>query len=649
MRLTKMKSIESKVLLIIGSVFLFSMLFMIGIAHCFILHSFEEIEEESNRKDLSRVSNFIREDLINLRAQVSDWAEWNDTYDFIDGEDSGYAKSNLNSNTLSNLGLNLMLFLDIEGRIVSQLYMPPGKKELEPINEEFVDALSGEGYPISDLYSTEGKSGFLNFHDSLLMISSWPILTTNSEGPARGTLILGKIMDDHYLSVLAQKMHIILSCDSCSGMNVTEVPFYAIDLRGKKTVIEWPLVTQKKEQLGYISLKNPKGDNMSVIRISFPRNIYLHGRQTVINFLFLFFSVMIIHIVIMTLILDRNIVSRISVMEKSLRLIAKRADLKGRVIESGNDEITSLSKSINHMIRSIARVLENIPDPLLLSEEDGKILFMNETGQDVTGYEKNELVSLMMGRLTGLFYAEDYRIFWNDLMERRAISFEASVIRRDGSNFPVEFHSTLFSLGEQRFALSVIRDITKRKQYEFELSEKAFRDPLTGLANRYLFNDRMKMTFEKYRRNHKYNFALMMIDLDHFKEINDTLGHPDGDVFLSQVASRLVGVTRLEDTLARWGGDEFVLLVQNVSKQKELTSLIRRIEKMTQDPVLLHSKAYPISFSMGIAIHTFDIKDPEELVSRADDALYEAKKRRKERISFTFFCDYCNHTFEEAD
>ena len=344
--------------------------------------------------------------------------------------------------------------------------------------------------------------------------------------------------------------------------------------------------------------------------------------------------------VIIFLVLDDLIVARISGIKESLEVIGRNVHLQGRIDIEGDDEITSLSRSINEMIDTLARVMENIPDPIVISGEEGDIILMNETGRDITGYGSMEMAGLTVKKLTKSFYAKNsYDDFWNDLTDRGSLTFEARVVKKDGTDYPVEFHSTLFSLGEKRFALSVLRDITERKQYELELSEKAFRDHLTGLANRYLFYDRLNMVFEKYRRNEEYSFALMMMDLDHFKEINDTMGHLAGDAFISEFASRLVSITRLEDTLARWGGDEFVFLVQNISACEQLKALIARLSSITMEPVAIDGKKYPLSFSVGIAIKDHDTMSPDDLLFNADKALYEAKRRKEKGLSVVFFSD----------
>lgn len=633
MLFTDMKSLRNKIVLIIGSAFLLFMLFLVGISHFVILHSFEDLEEQNNRQDLLRVSNFIREDMANLESQVSDWSEWNDTYYFMAGKAPEYAESNLNINTLHNLNIDLILYLDIQGGKVDELYLPPGKEDLEPVSEDLIDTLIKEGYFVSRLATKKGNTGFLNFRNSLMMISFWPVLTTDREGPARGTMIMGKIIGEEDMLLLSEKVDHKLTLLEFPSVSQLQGSFNNVSGEEKEAILSTILRGENEQQDGFILLRNLGGEPLAIFRMPLSREIYLHGRRTVINFLLLFFFIMLIIVVIMSVFLDRSIVSRISEMKLSLGEIARKADLEGRVKESGNDEITSLSKTINHMIGTLARVLENIPDPLLLSEKDGNILLMNETGQNATGYSRNEFFSLMMGRLTGLFYARDYRTFWKDLTEQNALTFDATVVRKDGSNFPVEFHSTLFSLGERMFALSVIRDITERKQLELDLTEKAFREPLTGLPNRHIFNDRLAMAFERAGRNRDYSFALIMIDLDHFKEINDTLGHLEGDSFLSEFATRLFNITRTDDSPARWGGDEFILLVNNISQEEELVPLITRLKGITEAPVILDNKEYFPSFSVGIVIKTQAITSPAQMIAQADKALYEAKRTRENRMS----------------
>jgi diguanylate cyclase (GGDEF)-like protein len=168
----------------------------------------------------------------------------------------------------------------------------------------------------------------------------------------------------------------------------------------------------------------------------------------------------------------------------------------------------------------------------------------------------------------------------------------------------------------------------ERKRAEDTIKNLAYHDPLTGLPNRTLFNDRFAMAMAESRRYHK-KIALIMLDLDNFKEVNDNLGHSVGDELLKEVSSRLVSILRQTDTVCRMGGDEFALIVPEVISKDGVEEVVRRILIVIRKPFALHGREERITASLGIAIYPEDGDSLEELIKHADTAMYEVKKVRR--------------------
>jgi diguanylate cyclase (GGDEF)-like protein/PAS domain S-box-containing protein len=169
------------------------------------------------------------------------------------------------------------------------------------------------------------------------------------------------------------------------------------------------------------------------------------------------------------------------------------------------------------------------------------------------------------------------------------------------------------------------RDIREKKQTDARLQHDAMHDPLTGLANRALFLDRLQLTMARQQRHSQLNFAIMMLDLDRFKAVNDNLGHASGDDLLVRMASRLLACVRPEDTVARFGGDEFAILIENVS---HISDVIRIAERAQHDiclPVEINGHEVFVSASIGIAFGTLDHTSSEQVLRDADYAMYQAK------------------------
>lgn len=183
----------------------------------------------------------------------------------------------------------------------------------------------------------------------------------------------------------------------------------------------------------------------------------------------------------------------------------------------------------------------------------------------------------------------------------------------------------------------VKRELLTERQQHVQISQKleyqALYDALTQLPNRRLFRDRLLQTIKVYHRSKTF-FGVLMCDLDHFKEVNDTLGHDAGDMLLMEVTSRLRKAIRDSDTLARLGGDEFALICPSVQDMPTASVICMRLINALRDPVIVKGQSFDIGISIGVAIFPEHASDDEMLMRRADMALYRAKEKRNTFIMF---------------
>lgn len=175
------------------------------------------------------------------------------------------------------------------------------------------------------------------------------------------------------------------------------------------------------------------------------------------------------------------------------------------------------------------------------------------------------------------------------------------------------------------------RDIREQKQVEAKLQHSALHDPLTGLANRVLFMDRLQLTMTRLVRRPDRNFALLFLDLDHFKQVNDTLGHASGDALLLKITTRLQACLRPQDTIARFGGDEFAILLDEILSASDAIRVAERIQQAVRQPVDVYGHEVFVSASIGIALGAVDYTSAEQLMRDADFAMYRAKANGKAR------------------
>ncbi|MEM8602789.1 MAG: GGDEF domain-containing protein, partial [Cyanobacteria bacterium P01_H01_bin.121] len=203
--------------------------------------------------------------------------------------------------------------------------------------------------------------------------------------------------------------------------------------------------------------------------------------------------------------------------------------------------------------------------------------------------------------------------------------FEGTLTSSDQLNDAIidcEFKVTRLNEDE---CIVLIQDITQRKQYEKHILHDALHDSLTGLANRKLFGDRLNHRFTAAKRYKDFNFVILFLDLDRFKAVNDRLGHDVGDHLLQQVAERLESLLRDSDTLCRWGGDEFVILLHNFRFHDDVEQLASRLIDSLQQAFMIDEHTVYISTSVGIAFSSNEYQAPGDLIRDADTAMYHAK------------------------
>ncbi len=187
------------------------------------------------------------------------------------------------------------------------------------------------------------------------------------------------------------------------------------------------------------------------------------------------------------------------------------------------------------------------------------------------------------------------------------------------------------------------RELTERKWAEEALVRMATHDPLTGLPNRRLFNDRLNLELAHARRNQR-KLAVMLLDLDHFKDVNDTLGHSEGDKLLQAVGVRLISLLRKSDTVARMGGDEFTLLLPEIAQAEDATQVAPKILEAFREPFEFNGHELHITTSIGIALYPDDGEDADTLMKNADIAMYRAKEQGRDNYQHYYSGCHCERS-----
>ncbi len=282
--------------------------------------------------------------------------------------------------------------------------------------------------------------------------------------------------------------------------------------------------------------------------------------------------------------------------------------------------------------RWLSTILTSIGDGVISTDREGRVTFMNSVAESLTGRKKDDCLGRDLGEVLVLVGAKTGRkvpisVRKTSRKRGRLPDGQGLLLLRGEEKVPVEVGAALIRDEKDQVdgTVLVFRDITQRKLQEERLAFLAIHDSLTGLPNRVLFNDRLTLALANAARRKK-EIAVLMLDLDRFKKVNDILGHSVGDRLLKSVAERLAGLLRRSDTIARFGGDEFMVLLPEISGPGAADRVARRILRAFKQPFDLTDRKIPITASIGIASYPRDGADVESLTKNADIAMYTAKE-----------------------
>jgi diguanylate cyclase (GGDEF)-like protein/PAS domain S-box-containing protein len=275
-------------------------------------------------------------------------------------------------------------------------------------------------------------------------------------------------------------------------------------------------------------------------------------------------------------------------------------------------------------------------EAMLIADAGQNIVTVNPAFTSITGYEAADVVGknpkvLSSGRQT----AEFYRAMWGSIREEGQWQGEIWNRRKSGEVFPEWLSISVVRSGKGEIInyISLFSDITERKAAEQKIEFLAHYDALTKLPNRALFADRLELALIMAGRNEKMA-ALLFLDLDKFKSINDTLGHLAGDLLLQSVAVRLKSCVRESDTVCRQGGDEFLILLSEVSSRHDVESVAQKIIATMAIPHQIEGQELVSTISVGISLFPDNAVNSQEMLKCADDAMYRAKERGRNNYQF---------------
>jgi len=305
--------------------------------------------------------------------------------------------------------------------------------------------------------------------------------------------------------------------------------------------------------------------------------------------------------------------------------------VKSEELQRSLDAITDLNAALRDSEARSRAVLQNVADGIVTAGEDGLIESFNRSARRLFGYREEEVI----GQPLKLIIAPSHQDDCSEVAHPRRRVLDAKDVpvqptetvgrRKDGSCFPMEMDMSLMQIGTQTFTIGCIRDISTRKAYTKALEHRTLHDDLTGLPNRTLFADRVDRAIASADRSDE-SCGVLLVDLDEFREVNDTLGRKQGDALLKAVAERLRGVIRDSDTVARLGGDEFGILPYGETDVETAAVIAWKVRAAFEHPFVINGHVIDMHASIGIAFFPEHGLATSDLLRRADLAMHQAKR-----------------------
>lgn len=301
--------------------------------------------------------------------------------------------------------------------------------------------------------------------------------------------------------------------------------------------------------------------------------------------------------------------------------------------------IKRIKKALEKNQDQLQSIIHNVMDGIIMINESGEIQGFNPAAEKIFGYSQQDVLHK---NITMLMQEPDRS--QHDTHISRYLhtgqgkilgvrGHEVAAIRKTGDQFTLEIAVSEILLEGQRYFIGIVRDIADRREAEQKLAYLAHHDSLTGLPNRLLFFNNLQHAIRLAKRN-SHKVATLFLDLDGFKQVNDTLGHSAGDQLLQGVAKRLKETIRVSDTVARIGGDEFTFALYNIGTEENVALIARKIIAALSHPFDLKDAQCRVGGSIGISIHPDDSENIEELIVQADKAMYLAKQNGKNTYRF---------------
>ncbi|PSB30285.1 bifunctional diguanylate cyclase/phosphodiesterase [Chlorogloea sp. CCALA 695] len=592
------------------SIFCVSLFTLISIfyatASTILSSSLEKIEKQDSKQLVEGVTGVFTQNIEDFSNRYLDWSAWDDTYNFIIDGNQQYIKSNLTNEQIAFLDINLVIYVNSNGKIIFGTGFDLNNKQKTRIPGTISKSIEPNNILLQPSNPNNSLAGIMAIPEGLMLISSRPILNSEGRGTPRGRLIFGRYIDTKVTDKLAKATRLSLTMQALNDNNLSsDLQIARANISAKNPI--FVKVLNNKVIAGYASLSDIYGQPAAITRVDNSRDTY--NVQTKKSLSYLLIALCIIGLLFGAIALP--------MLEHLLLFYYERQEREERY----RAVVTQASEGI-----------------ILIDASSKSFIEANKALLDLLGFswqelQKNTLYDVIVGDRQQI----DDAI--NNIAETNVpLVGEWQFYHKYDLPVDVEFSANAIAYEEKDALCIVLRDIRTRKQAEAFLREsekrlswQATHDPLTELLNRRAFEQSLEQALLSTKSSQPQHI-LCYLDLDRFKVVNDTCGHTAGDELLKQVSNLFQTSLRNTDTLARLGGDEFGILLYNCPLHLAVEIADGLRERVSQFTFSWRNQTFSIGVSIGIAAINDSCKNLDMALSAADSACYTAKKRGRNQV-----------------